>query len=192
MLRAELRGYLNELYASWNEPYYGDSVDALEQTLIRYEGNTESEARHNFPLYFDSSWADDKDDSRSTFGYVILYGSTPLLWKSKKHKLSATVAEYLAATEATREICWVLNLFKGMQLEVALLVMFPSDNENANSLGTGLRQIIELAILTYAKGTLQKKQLKGLSKSYGYLLQIFFFISRKLITVLVCTTLVVV
>ena len=45
MLSAELPGYLNELYASWNEPYYGDSVDALEKTLIRYEGNTESEAR---------------------------------------------------------------------------------------------------------------------------------------------------
>ena len=63
--------------------------------------------------WFDASCADN-DDSCSTFGYSILYGHTALLWKSKKHKgvtLSTTDAEYLAATELTRDICFVQNLF---------------------------------------------------------------------------------
>jgi len=96
---------------------------------------------HILSAYFDSSWADDKDDSRSTFGYVLLYGTSPLLWKSKKHKsvsLSSTDAEYLAATETTRKIYWVLNLFKGLQLEVALLIPLLGDNENANGLTSGM------------------------------------------------------
>jgi len=36
--------------------------------------------------YFDSAFADDPDDSRSTYGYTILYGNSTILWKSKKHK----------------------------------------------------------------------------------------------------------
>jgi len=94
---------------------------------------------HLLSAYFDSSWADDKDDSRSTFGYVNLYGSSPLLWKNKKHNpasLPSADAEYLAATETTCEICWVLNLFKGLQLEVALSAPLLGGNENANGLAS--------------------------------------------------------
>lgn len=71
---------------------------------------------------------------------MILYGASPLLWKSKKHKsisLSTTDAEYPTATEVTREICWVLNLFRGLQLDVALPVTLFGDNENANNLANG-------------------------------------------------------
>ena len=64
--------------------------------------------------WFDASWADNPDDSRSTYGYVILFGQTALIWKSKKHRgviLSRTDSEYLAATEVTRELCFIQNLF---------------------------------------------------------------------------------
>ena len=69
--------------------------------------------------WFDASWADNPDDSRSTFGYTILYGQTALLWKSKKHKgvtLFTTDGEYLAATELTRDICFLQNLFADLQI----------------------------------------------------------------------------
>ena len=39
---SELSPHLKSLYYSWNEPYYGDSVAALEQTLIRYETNAKT------------------------------------------------------------------------------------------------------------------------------------------------------
>lgn len=78
--------------------------------------------------WFDASWADNPDDSRSTFGYTILYGHTALIWKSKKHKgvtLSTTDAEYLAATEITREICFLQNLFGDLQVPFKTYCFMP-------------------------------------------------------------------
>ena len=91
--------------------------------------------------YFDTSFADDWDDSRSTYGYTILYGGSAVLLKSKKHKavnLSTTDAAYLAATELTRDVSWVETLFEGLPLRMAKPVehMF-GDNENANGIANG-------------------------------------------------------
>ena len=97
----------------------------------------DSKDYHQLTAYFDSSWADNKDDSCSTFRYVIMYGTNPLVWKSKKYKsvsILTTDTEYLAATETTCEICWILNLFRGLHLEVQLPVTLFGDNENANHL----------------------------------------------------------
>jgi len=97
----------------------------------------DSKNYHQLTAYFDSSWADDKDDSCSIFRYIVMYGTNPLVWKSKKHKSvssSRIDAEYLAATETTYEICWILNLFRGLQLEIQSLVTLFGDNENANNL----------------------------------------------------------
>jgi len=122
---------------------------------------------HILSVYFDSSWADYKDDSRSTFGYVLLYGTSPLLWKSKKHKsvsLSSTDAEYLAATETTREICWVLNLFKGLQLEVALPIPLLGDNENANGLASGMTSNNRTPHIDLRQRYVTEKSAEGLIK----------------------------
>jgi len=61
----------------------------------------------NISTFFDTSFANDPDDRRSTFGYMIQFGHTTILWKSKKHKaitLSTTDAEYVATSETTRDI----------------------------------------------------------------------------------------
>ena len=106
---------------------------ALKRVLRYLRGTTDSrlligaesgDTSSSLPLvelrgWFDASWADNPDDSRSTFGYTILYGHTTLMWKSTKHKgvtLSTTDAEYLAATELTREICFLQNLFSDLQI----------------------------------------------------------------------------
>ena len=107
------------------------------ETKLRIRGGSEN------PLvtaYFDPSFADDRDDSRSTYGYAILYGGSTMVWKSKKHKavnLSTTDAEYLAATEVTRDILWVETLFEGLGLKMKKPVELFGDNENANNLGNG-------------------------------------------------------
>ena len=101
----------------------------------------DSKDYHQLTTYFDSSWANDNDDSRSIFGYVVMYSTNPLVWKSKKHKsvsISTTDTKYLAATETTCEICWILNLFRGHHLEVQSPVTLFRDNENANNLANGI------------------------------------------------------
>jgi len=85
--------------------------------------------------FFDSGWADNMEDKRSTFGYVVLFGATPLIWKSRKHKaisLSTTDAEYVAATEVMRDICHIQNLFEGIGITLQKPVTLYGDNFNAN------------------------------------------------------------
>jgi hypothetical protein len=57
--------------------------------------------------YVDSDMAGDKDSRRSTTGHVFTVGGTTISWISKLQKvvaLSTTEAEYVAATEASKEV----------------------------------------------------------------------------------------
>jgi hypothetical protein len=60
--------------------------------------------------YVDSDMAGDKDSRRSTTGYVFTIGGTTISWISKLQKvvaLSTTEAEYVVATEASKEMIWL-------------------------------------------------------------------------------------
>ncbi|GAU22960.1 hypothetical protein TSUD_247040 [Trifolium subterraneum] len=48
--------------------------------------------------YTDSNWCGDKDDRKSTTGYVFLYGGAPISWKEPVVALSTCEAEYIAAS----------------------------------------------------------------------------------------------
>ena len=63
--------------------------------------------------YCDSDLGGDLDTSRSTSGYIFCIGGTTVSWRSKLQghvSLSTTEAEYVAATEATKEKIWLENL----------------------------------------------------------------------------------
>jgi hypothetical protein len=54
--------------------------------------------------------AGDKDNKRSTTGYVFTIGGTVVSWISKLQKvvaLSTTEVEYVAAIEASKEMNWL-------------------------------------------------------------------------------------
>jgi hypothetical protein len=60
--------------------------------------------------YVDSDMEGDKYSRRSTTGYVFTIGGTTVSWISKMQKvvaLSTTKAEYVAATEASKEMIWL-------------------------------------------------------------------------------------
>jgi hypothetical protein len=64
--------------------------------------------------YTDSDWAGDRGDRKSTSGFVFLFCGGAISWKSKKQTivaLSTTEAEYIAASEASREAIWLQRLF---------------------------------------------------------------------------------
>jgi hypothetical protein len=60
--------------------------------------------------YCDADWAGDCEDRRSTTGYIFTLAKgagTPISWKSRKQTtvaLSSTEAEYMALSDATKEI----------------------------------------------------------------------------------------
>lgn len=60
--------------------------------------------------YTDSSFQSDVDDSKSTSGYIFTLNGGVVSWKSSKQDTiadSTTEAEYIAASEATKEAVWM-------------------------------------------------------------------------------------
>jgi hypothetical protein len=60
--------------------------------------------------FSDASWADNPDNRRSTIGYIFLFGSGPIAWKSRLQQsaaLSSMESEFMALTNATQEAMWI-------------------------------------------------------------------------------------
>src|SRR5271169_5689300 len=63
--------------------------------------------------YSDADWAGDVDTRRSTTGYIVMLNNGAIAWKSHCQPtvaLSTMEAEYMAVTDATKELKWVRAL----------------------------------------------------------------------------------
>ena len=63
--------------------------------------------------YSDANWAGDIDTRRSTTGYVVMINNGAVAWRSQLQPtvaLSTMEAEYMALTEATKELIWIRKL----------------------------------------------------------------------------------
>ena len=66
-----------------------------------------------FSGYADAAYAN-AEQNRSVTGYVFIAGDGAITWSSKKQistALSSVQAEYIALSEASREACWLRNLY---------------------------------------------------------------------------------
>ena len=62
--------------------------------------------------YTDSDMAGNKDNMKSTSGYLMTFAGGAVSWQSRLQKcvaLSTTEAEYMAATEACKELLWFIQ-----------------------------------------------------------------------------------
>jgi hypothetical protein len=78
-------------------------------TYSKNASNTDGNIFHGFA---DAAYANN-EDNRSTSGYIFLAAGGAITWRSKKQTtiaLSSTEAEYVALSEAGREVCWLRNL----------------------------------------------------------------------------------
>jgi len=89
--------------------------------ILRYLKGTTNQALcfggSNISLqgYVDVDMEGDRDNRRSTTGYVFIVGGTTVSWVSKIQSivaLSTTEAEYVAAIESSKEMIW-LQMFMG-------------------------------------------------------------------------------
>jgi hypothetical protein len=87
--------------------------------------------------YCDSDWAGDIESRCSTSGFIFTLNGGPVSWSSKLQKtcaLSSTEAEYMAMTEALKEVLW----FRPLLTELGILEDGPTrvlvDNQGALSL----------------------------------------------------------
>ncbi len=83
--------------------------------------------------YVDSDFAGEVDHRRSTTGYVFTFGSTAISWVSQLQKIvtiSTTEAEYVAVTEASKELIWLQGLLTELGFEQKMNVLH-SDSQSA-------------------------------------------------------------
>ncbi|GJR19303.1 retrotransposon protein, putative, ty1-copia subclass [Tanacetum coccineum] len=79
--------------------------------FLVYGGKPDTEL--NVTGFCDLPNESDKDDTKSQTGYVFVVNGGAVDWKSKKQTtiaMSATQAEYMAASEAAMEAVWIRNL----------------------------------------------------------------------------------
>lgn len=60
--------------------------------------------------YYDSDYASELKERRSTSGYVFLLHGGPIAWSSKLQRvtaLSSSEAKYMSISEAVKELLWL-------------------------------------------------------------------------------------
>src|SRR3982074_2233528 len=87
--------------------------------------------------YCDADWAGDLDERKSTTGYAFYIGDGLVSWNSKRQTtvaLSTAEAEYMAATQATKEALWLKQLLNEIGLTQSQPVLIRFDNQGCIAL----------------------------------------------------------
>jgi transposase InsO family protein len=83
--------------------------------------------------YADANWGGDKNDRKSTTGYVFIINNGAVSWTSHKQStvaLSTMEAEYMSLSDAAREVFARCQLFWGLNITISTPVIY-SDNQGA-------------------------------------------------------------
>lgn len=87
--------------------------------------------------YCDSDWASCPFSRKSTSGFCILLGNSPVSWKTKKQSVvsrSSAEAEYRAMALTSCEVTWLTQLLKDMGLDNLPSTVMKCDNQAAISI----------------------------------------------------------
>jgi len=120
---------------------------AREHTLRYLNGNARQGIllNANGPLllqaFSDSDWASCPITRRSITGYMVLLGSSPISWKSKKQSTvskSSVEAEYRAMSQAAAEVTWLVRLLSELGISQTHPVTLHCDNKSALQIAKNL------------------------------------------------------
>ena len=88
----------------------------------------------NVLAYSDSDYAGDKETRLSVAGFILYLMGVPISWRSKGMKVvaqSSTEAEYIALSEAAKEIKFVYQVLISLGFKVKLPIIVGVDNLGA-------------------------------------------------------------
>jgi len=112
--------------------------------ILRYLRGTASHGLHithssSFALYgfTDADWAGSVEDRKSTGGYLVFFGQTPISWKFGKQRTvarSSTKAEYKALADGIVEVIWLQYLLTDLQIPSASAPIIWCDNLGSTDL----------------------------------------------------------
>ncbi|MCH80155.1 copia-type polyprotein [Trifolium medium] len=83
--------------------------------------------------YSDSDYGGDRDDRKSTSGYVFMLGTGAISWSSRKQPivtLSTTEAEFIAAAHCVCQGIWIQRILRKMGLEMKKCLTVFCDNSS--------------------------------------------------------------
>ena len=109
--------------------------------LLRYLAGTTSQgillastSAATLTAYCDSDWASCPTTRRSTSGYCVFLGESPISWKTKKQSMvarSSAEAEYRAMSFTTCEVIWITALLKDLGLKKLPPTLLKCDSQAA-------------------------------------------------------------
>ena len=85
-------------------------------------------------MYTDSDYAGDKETRISVMGYILFFMGVPIIWKLKSQKsvtLSSLEAEYVALSEAAKDIKFIYQLLGRIGIQVKLPIVVRNNNVGA-------------------------------------------------------------
>lgn len=80
-----------------------------------YKLNLSNISNLNINCYCDSDYASNRDDRVSIGGLILLVDSVPVIWRTFKQKcvsLSSMESEFIAITEASKEVMWIKRILE--------------------------------------------------------------------------------
>jgi hypothetical protein len=84
--------------------------------------------------FSDSDYTGDPDSRRSVSGFILYVRGVPISWRSNGQRsvtLSSTEAEWVAFSDAVKEIMFVMQLLESLKLSVAIPIVVRVDNIGA-------------------------------------------------------------
>jgi hypothetical protein len=111
-------------------------VGTTNNGLVYKANGTISDMKISMDTYVDADWAGDKDDRKSTTGYLTKINGNTITWSSKKQRtvaLSSAEAEYMAIASGAQECKWMMQLLNELSLTTHSRIL--TDNQAAQSIG---------------------------------------------------------
>ena len=102
-------------------------------TAVTYRGRLKKGDKVQIRVYCDSDWAQDKDDRKSTSGWVAMVAGGPVSWKCKKQPtraMSSCEAEFISLSDATKEVLWMTYFLDELQIPYETPTIF-TDSKSA-------------------------------------------------------------
>ncbi|KAK9020300.1 hypothetical protein V6N11_054789 [Hibiscus sabdariffa] len=109
----------------------GEGHWTVVKNILKYLGRTKDvflvyggEEELRIKGYTDAGFQTDKDDSRSQSGFVFCLSGGAVSWKSSKQETvadSTTKAEYVSASEATKEDVWIKEFILELRVVPSIL-----------------------------------------------------------------------